>query len=219
MRDDDIRALGYEPTRKGWVSNRLSGQLNGQLSLLEAKRWSPATVVAYLRLPPSMARTYAVAMALGNGINREGSRGAFRGGRDQVASVISGTKRKRICAILGMEAHSFSNFARDCDAISAGDQRQHQQHSDEQSGVHKAPLYDSYDPIVSTSGSRVNAASHLQHLGPLRLRVDDDLERELSTSSLNYSSCGLGVHWVSGLANTPGRWAHREPAPHGEPTV
>jgi hypothetical protein len=28
-----------------------------------------------------------------------------------------------------------------------------------------------------------------------------------------------GVHWVSGLGNTPGRWAHSEPAPHGEPAV
>jgi hypothetical protein len=27
----------------------------------------------------------------------------------------------------------------------------------------------------------------------------------------------LDVHWVSGLGVVPGHWAHREPAPHGEP--
>jgi hypothetical protein len=35
--------------------------------------------------------------------------------------------------------------------------------------------------------------------------------------SLNCSKCGLDVHWVSGLGVMPGHWAHREPAPHGEP--
>jgi hypothetical protein len=28
---------------------------------------------------------------------------------------------------------------------------------------------------------------------------------------------GLDTRWVSGLGITPGHWAHREPAPHGEP--
>lgn len=112
MADEEVRELGYEPTRKGWVGNRMSKQLNGQLSLLEAKRWSPATVVAYLQLPSSIARTYAVSMALGNGISREGGRASFRGGRDQVATVISGTKRKRICAVMGVTSKYYSDFAR-----------------------------------------------------------------------------------------------------------
>jgi hypothetical protein len=34
------------------------------------------------------------------------------------------------------------------------------------------------------------------------------------TLSLNCRQC---VHWVSGLGVRPGQWAHREPAPHGEP--
>ena len=46
-----------------------------------------------------------------------------------------------------------------------------------------------------------------------------DLERELEDSVLNGSKCGLVVHWVSGLGITPGHWAQREPAPHGEPSV
>ena len=33
------------------------------------------------------------------------------------------------------------------------------------------------------------------------------------------SKCGLDVHWVSGLGVSPGHWAHREPAPHGEPAI
>jgi hypothetical protein len=51
------------------------------------------------------------------------------------------------------------------------------------------------------------------------LKVKADLERELGTWSLNCRSCGGNVHWVAGLAATPGHWAHREPAPHGEPVL
>lgn len=51
------------------------------------------------------------------------------------------------------------------------------------------------------------------------LKVKADLERELEDFSLNCSKCGLDVHRVSGLGITPGHWAHREPAPRGEPAV
>jgi hypothetical protein len=43
--------------------------------------------------------------------------------------------------------------------------------------------------------------------------------RTKGIQSLNCSKCGLDVHWVSGLGVMPGHWAHREPAPHGEPVV
>jgi hypothetical protein len=51
------------------------------------------------------------------------------------------------------------------------------------------------------------------------LQVKADLERELGHLVLDCSECGRTVHWVSGLAATPGHWAHREPAPHGEPVI
>ena len=51
------------------------------------------------------------------------------------------------------------------------------------------------------------------------LKVKADLERELEDFSLNCTKCGLDVRWVSGLGVTSGHWAHREPAPHGEPAV
>jgi len=51
------------------------------------------------------------------------------------------------------------------------------------------------------------------------LKVKADLERELETWSLNCTKCGLDVHWVSGLGVSLGHWAHREPAPHGEPAM
>jgi hypothetical protein len=35
----------------------------------------------------------------------------------------------------------------------------------------------------------------------------------------NCTKCGLDVHWGSGLGLSPGHWAHREPAPHGEPAI
>ncbi len=51
------------------------------------------------------------------------------------------------------------------------------------------------------------------------LQVKADLERELGGLVLDCSACGRTVHWVPGLAATPGHWAHRESAPHGEPVV
>jgi len=51
------------------------------------------------------------------------------------------------------------------------------------------------------------------------LRVKADLERELSELVLDCTDCGRTVHWVAGLGVTPGHWAHREPAPHGVPSL
>jgi hypothetical protein len=51
------------------------------------------------------------------------------------------------------------------------------------------------------------------------LKVKADLERELGQLVLDCSDCERLVNWVSGLGNTPGHWAHREPAPHGAPVV
>jgi hypothetical protein len=51
------------------------------------------------------------------------------------------------------------------------------------------------------------------------LNVKADLERELGQLVLDCSDCGRTVHWVAGLGVSPGHWAHREPAPHGEPTM
>lgn len=51
------------------------------------------------------------------------------------------------------------------------------------------------------------------------LQVKADLERELGRLVLDCSACGRTVHWVAGLAASPGHWAHREPAPHGAPVI
>jgi hypothetical protein len=51
------------------------------------------------------------------------------------------------------------------------------------------------------------------------LNLKADLERELGRLVLHCSDCGQPVHWVAGLSARPGHWAHREPAPHGEPIV
>jgi hypothetical protein len=51
------------------------------------------------------------------------------------------------------------------------------------------------------------------------LNVKADLERELGRLVLHFTACGLDVHWVLGLSASPGQWAHREPAPHGDPAV
>jgi hypothetical protein len=51
------------------------------------------------------------------------------------------------------------------------------------------------------------------------LNVKADLERELGRLVLDCTDCGQTVHWVAGLGVGIGHWAHREPAPHHEPTV
>ena len=51
------------------------------------------------------------------------------------------------------------------------------------------------------------------------LNVKADLERELGRLVLHCTACGLDVHCVAGLSAQPGHWAHREPAPHGDPVV
>jgi hypothetical protein len=51
------------------------------------------------------------------------------------------------------------------------------------------------------------------------LKVKAKLERNLGALVLDCSDCGRLVHWVAGLGSQPGHWAHREPAPHGEPAV
>jgi hypothetical protein len=43
------------------------------------------------------------------------------------------------------------------------------------------------------------------------LKVKANLERELEDFSLNCSTCGLDVHWVSGLGSTPGHWRIASP--------
>jgi hypothetical protein len=51
------------------------------------------------------------------------------------------------------------------------------------------------------------------------LRLKADLDRELGQLVLDCSTWGRRVHWVAGLGVAPGHWAHREPAPHGEPAI
>lgn len=51
------------------------------------------------------------------------------------------------------------------------------------------------------------------------LKVKADLERELGELVMDCASCDRRVHWVAGLGVALGHWAHREPAPHHEPTV
>jgi hypothetical protein len=65
------------------------------------------------------------------------------------------------------------------------------------------------DPLVT----------HAKMLRLELLKVKADLERELEDFVPNCSKCGLDVHWVGGLGVSPGHWAHREPAPHGEPVL
>jgi hypothetical protein len=45
------------------------------------------------------------------------------------------------------------------------------------------------------------------------------MEEQLERLVLDFSECGPRVHRVSGLGATPGHWAHRDPAPHGEATL
>ena len=73
------------------------------------------------------------------------------------------------------------------------------------------------DEAKAAGGGDHPVTVHAKMLRLELLKVKADLERELETWVPNCTKCGLDVHWVSGLGVTPGHWAHREPAPHGEP--
>ncbi len=47
----------------------------------------------------------------------------------------------------------------------------------------------------------------------------EELERELGRLVLDCTKCGQTVHYVPGIGVSVGHWAHREPAPHGEPAI
>jgi hypothetical protein len=116
LADDDIRALGYEPTRKGWV-RRLGGKIDGQLSILEGRRFDPTGVAVKLLMPTGFARTHAIAAALGREKRRDGTYGSLRNGKDGVGVLVGPTQRKRICAVLNVTPDHFSDFARGCERL------------------------------------------------------------------------------------------------------
>jgi hypothetical protein len=78
---------------------------------------------------------------------------------------------------------------------------------------------DLVDEAKAAGGGDHPVTVHAKMLRLELLKVKADLERELETWVPNCTRCGLDVHWVSGIGVSPGHWAHREPAPHGEPAV
>jgi hypothetical protein len=72
------------------------------------------------------------------------------------------------------------------------------------------------DEAKAAGGGDHPVTVHAKMLRLELLKEKADLDRELEDFVLNCSKCGLDVHWVSGLGVTPGHWAHREPAPHGD---
>ena len=68
-------------------------------------------------------------------------------------------------------------------------------------------------------GASDTVSLHAKVLRLELLRLKADLERELGQLVLDCASYGRRVHWVAGLGVTAGHWAHREPAPHHEPTM
>jgi hypothetical protein len=75
------------------------------------------------------------------------------------------------------------------------------------------------EAIAAGLGGSDPLTVHAKMLRLELLNVKADLERELGTLVPYCSDCGRTVHGVAGLGSRPGHWAHREPAPHGEPVV
>ena len=51
------------------------------------------------------------------------------------------------------------------------------------------------------------------------LQVKTHLERELQSRGLNCSACGKAVHYIAGIGDSPGHWAHREPGSLHDPVL
>jgi hypothetical protein len=69
--------------------------------LFDPDRYSPATIAAYLRLPESGARAFAIASALGSWVRADGGRERVRSGREVAGAVVT---RRRLALILRLLA-------------------------------------------------------------------------------------------------------------------
>jgi hypothetical protein len=78
---------------------------------------------------------------------------------------------------------------------------------------------DLVDEATAAGGGSHQVTIHAKLLRLELLQVKADIERELGTFVLDGSACGREVHWVEGHGVSPGHWAHREPAPHGNPAI
>jgi hypothetical protein len=95
----------------------------------------------------------------------------------------------------------------------------HPEHAVRTVAEQAAKADDLVDEATAGGGGSHPVTVHAKTLRLELLKTKADIERELETWVPNCTRCGLDVHWVSGLGVTPGHWAHREPAPHGEPAV
>jgi hypothetical protein len=76
-----------------------------------------------------------------------------------------------------------------------------------------------HEALAAGLGGSHPLTVHAKMLRLELLQVKADLERELGQLVLDCTDCGRTVHWVGGLGTAPGHWAHREPAPHGDPVM
>jgi hypothetical protein len=67
------------------------------------------------------------------------------------------------------------------------------------------------DEAKAAGGGDHPVTVHAKMLRLELLKVKADLERELEDFVLNCTTCGLDVHWVSGLGVSPGRWRTASP--------
>jgi hypothetical protein len=74
----------------------------------QRRRFSPATVAVLLRLPPSPARSFAVASALGKSIRRDSTFLPARHGKDVIGVWIGPTQRKAIIEELCITPRRFN---------------------------------------------------------------------------------------------------------------
>jgi hypothetical protein len=73
------------------------GQDSAQVRLFDPTRYSPAQVAIWQRLPPSNARVFAIAPALGSIRDESGSSAPLKGGKGASGTVVT---RRRLPAIL-----------------------------------------------------------------------------------------------------------------------
>jgi hypothetical protein len=78
---------------------------------------------------------------------------------------------------------------------------------------------DAVDEAAAACGGSHPVTVQAKLLRQELLIIKADFEQTLETFVLDCRACGREVHWIGGLCVRPGHWAHREPAPHGEPAV
>ncbi|HEX5911630.1 MAG TPA: hypothetical protein VFY54_00730 [Rubrobacter sp.] len=111
MTDDEVREIGFESTRKGWVpfevakEHRQTGLTPGQW-----RRFSFVTARGYAALPDAGLRAFDLAACLGKMMTKEGTFDRIRNVSDSLCVIVRPNIRDRVLGLLGLTPRTWQKY-------------------------------------------------------------------------------------------------------------